>query len=186
MTCSFVLIRIHLYENILVQCMHNHFFIEATGSCVWALAGCGPLELSSPFPLIWRCCYHLIDISCYNAYVLFTCVDPSFNSSKCFRRRLFLEQVGKEEPFSQRAFCSQPGLTSPGPGPWSGGGPRGRALQKAEAVCLVNTAQKGVEQVCQMWSTCLWNARHSYLWCMPWVVNITHPYKPFENYFHLK
>ena len=55
-TCGFVLIRIHSYEYILVQCMHNHFVIEATGGCVWALAGCGPLELSSPFPPIRRPC----------------------------------------------------------------------------------------------------------------------------------
>ena len=37
------LIRIHSYEYILVQCMHNTFVIEATEGCVWVLAGCGPL-----------------------------------------------------------------------------------------------------------------------------------------------
>lgn len=40
--------------NILVKSMHNNLVIEATGGCVWALVGCGPLELSSPFPPIRR------------------------------------------------------------------------------------------------------------------------------------
>ncbi|XP_070710531.1 piggyBac transposable element-derived protein 4-like [Pempheris klunzingeri] len=39
--------------------------------------------------------YHMLDVSCYNAYVLFTAVDPSWNSAKNYRRRLFLEQVGR-------------------------------------------------------------------------------------------
>ncbi|KAL7393857.1 hypothetical protein ABVT39_016988 [Epinephelus coioides] len=45
----------------------------------------------------WPMCffYHLIDISCYNAYVLFTSVNPTWNGAKSFRRRLFLEQVGR-------------------------------------------------------------------------------------------
>ena len=43
MICGFVLIQIHSYEYILVQCMHNHFVIEVAVGCLWALAGCGPL-----------------------------------------------------------------------------------------------------------------------------------------------
>lgn len=39
--------------------------------------------------------YHMIDVPCYNAFVLFTSVDLSWSSNKSFRRRLFLEQVGR-------------------------------------------------------------------------------------------
>ena len=45
----------------------------------------------------WPMClfYHMVDVSCFNAYVLFTSVDPSWNSGKSFKRRLFLQQLGR-------------------------------------------------------------------------------------------
>ncbi|XP_061734550.1 piggyBac transposable element-derived protein 4-like isoform X2 [Nerophis ophidion] len=39
--------------------------------------------------------YHMVDVSCYNAYVLFTAVRPEWNRGKSFKRRLFLEEIGK-------------------------------------------------------------------------------------------
>ncbi|CAJ1069797.1 piggyBac transposable element-derived protein 4-like [Xyrichtys novacula] len=39
--------------------------------------------------------YHLVDVLCFNAYILFTSVDPSWNSGKNFKRRLFLQQLGR-------------------------------------------------------------------------------------------
>ncbi|CAD7081494.1 unnamed protein product [Hermetia illucens] len=38
---------------------------------------------------------NIIDISCYNAFILFTQVEPDWNKSKLYRRRLFLEQLGR-------------------------------------------------------------------------------------------
>ncbi|XP_058470744.1 piggyBac transposable element-derived protein 4-like [Solea solea] len=39
--------------------------------------------------------YHLLDISVYNAYVLWTAVDPTWNKAKTYRRRTFIEELGK-------------------------------------------------------------------------------------------
>nr|XP_061828933.1 piggyBac transposable element-derived protein 4-like isoform X1 [Nerophis lumbriciformis] len=39
--------------------------------------------------------YHMVDVSCYNAYVLFAAVHPEWNRGKSFKRRLFLEEIGK-------------------------------------------------------------------------------------------
>lgn len=36
----------------------------------------------------------MVDVSAYNAYVIFTAVVPSWNQAKLFRRRLFLEELG--------------------------------------------------------------------------------------------
>ncbi len=38
--------------------------------------------------------FNMVDISTYNAYVLFTAANPSWNQAKLFRRRLFLEELG--------------------------------------------------------------------------------------------
>ncbi len=38
--------------------------------------------------------FDMVDISAYNAYVLFTAANPSWNQAKLFRRRLFLEKLG--------------------------------------------------------------------------------------------
>ncbi len=38
--------------------------------------------------------FNMVDVSAYNAYVIFTAVDPSWNQAKLFRRRLFLEELG--------------------------------------------------------------------------------------------
>ncbi|KAI5087140.1 dual specificity protein phosphatase 26 isoform X1, partial [Silurus meridionalis] len=38
--------------------------------------------------------FNMMDISGYNAYVIFTAIDPSWNQRKLFRRRLFLEELG--------------------------------------------------------------------------------------------
>ncbi|XP_077397618.1 uncharacterized protein LOC144033417 isoform X3 [Festucalex cinctus] len=47
--------------------------------------------------LRWPMClfYHMLDISAFNAFVLFTQVEPTWNQQKLFRRRLFLEEVAK-------------------------------------------------------------------------------------------
>lgn len=39
--------------------------------------------------------YNMIDISAYNAFVIFTEIFPGWNSSKLYKRRLFLEELGK-------------------------------------------------------------------------------------------
>ncbi|XP_038584333.1 piggyBac transposable element-derived protein 4-like isoform X2 [Micropterus salmoides] len=39
--------------------------------------------------------YNMLDVSAYNAFVLWTAVDPSWNQGKTFKRRLFLEELGK-------------------------------------------------------------------------------------------
>nr|XP_033472352.1 piggyBac transposable element-derived protein 4-like [Epinephelus lanceolatus]XP_033472354.1 piggyBac transposable element-derived protein 4-like [Epinephelus lanceolatus] len=38
---------------------------------------------------------NILDVSSYNAFILFVAVDPSWNQRKLFRRRLFLEELGK-------------------------------------------------------------------------------------------
>ncbi|XP_028432779.1 piggyBac transposable element-derived protein 4-like [Perca flavescens] len=38
--------------------------------------------------------FNMVDVSAYNAYVIFTAVDPSWNQAKLFQRRLFLEELG--------------------------------------------------------------------------------------------
>ncbi|KAK3530583.1 hypothetical protein QTP86_028838 [Hemibagrus guttatus] len=38
--------------------------------------------------------FNMANVSAYNAYVLLTAVDPSWNQAKLFRRRLFLEELG--------------------------------------------------------------------------------------------
>ncbi|KAI5611526.1 dual specificity protein phosphatase 26 isoform X1, partial [Silurus asotus] len=38
--------------------------------------------------------FNMMDISGYNAYVIFTTIDPSWNQHKLFRRRLFSEELG--------------------------------------------------------------------------------------------
>ncbi|XP_063324172.1 piggyBac transposable element-derived protein 4-like [Pelmatolapia mariae] len=39
--------------------------------------------------------HHLLDISLYNGYVLWTAVDPAWQRSKSYRGRLYIEQVGE-------------------------------------------------------------------------------------------
>ncbi|XP_071396353.1 piggyBac transposable element-derived protein 4-like [Centroberyx affinis] len=39
--------------------------------------------------------YNMLDVSAYNAFVLWTAVDPSWNRAKTFKRRLFMEELGK-------------------------------------------------------------------------------------------
>lgn len=39
--------------------------------------------------------YNLVDVSSFNSFVLWSAVDPSWNQGKTFRRRLFLEELGK-------------------------------------------------------------------------------------------
>uniref|UniRef100_A0AAX7T8F5 PiggyBac transposable element-derived protein domain-containing protein n=1 Tax=Astatotilapia calliptera TaxID=8154 RepID=A0AAX7T8F5_ASTCA len=39
--------------------------------------------------------HHLLDISLYNGYVLWTAVDPAWQRNKGYRRRVYIEQVGE-------------------------------------------------------------------------------------------
>ena len=39
--------------------------------------------------------YNIVDVSAYNAYVLWTEINQQWNASKLYRRRLFLEELGK-------------------------------------------------------------------------------------------
>ncbi|XP_035521007.1 uncharacterized protein LOC118330532 isoform X2 [Morone saxatilis] len=39
--------------------------------------------------------YHILDVSAFNAFVLWTAVEPSWMQGKTFRRRLFMEELGK-------------------------------------------------------------------------------------------
>ncbi|XP_051938297.1 M-phase phosphoprotein 8 isoform X3 [Hippocampus zosterae] len=43
----------------------------------------------------WEMClfYHMLDVSCHNAFVLFTTLNPEWNQTKSFKRRLFLNEV---------------------------------------------------------------------------------------------
>lgn len=45
----------------------------------------------------WPMCifYHIIDVSCYNAFVLSKAIDPSWQRGKSLRRRIFMEEQGK-------------------------------------------------------------------------------------------
>ncbi|XP_035765650.1 piggyBac transposable element-derived protein 4-like [Neolamprologus brichardi] len=45
----------------------------------------------------WPMClfYHMIDVSLYNAFILFTAVEPEWNRGKRYRRRLFIDEVGR-------------------------------------------------------------------------------------------
>ncbi|KAK5608983.1 hypothetical protein CRENBAI_017675 [Crenichthys baileyi] len=61
--------------------------------------------------------YHMLDISWYNANVLFTSVDPNWKSNMCFTLPLFLEQVGRalitlpmERGVICQEDCLQPGI----------------------------------------------------------------------------
>ncbi|XP_054639996.1 piggyBac transposable element-derived protein 4-like [Dunckerocampus dactyliophorus] len=44
----------------------------------------------------WPMClfYHMLDISAFNAFLLYTSVNPGWNGNRLYRRRLFLEEVG--------------------------------------------------------------------------------------------
>ncbi|XP_033943723.1 piggyBac transposable element-derived protein 4-like [Pseudochaenichthys georgianus] len=50
-------------------------------------------RMTARWPLVMF--YNLIDISAYNAFVIFTEIFPEWNKSKLYRRRLFLEELGK-------------------------------------------------------------------------------------------
>ena len=39
--------------------------------------------------------YNIVDVSAYNAYVLWTEVNQQWNAGKLYKRRLFLEELGK-------------------------------------------------------------------------------------------
>lgn len=39
--------------------------------------------------------HHVIDVSLYNGYVLWTAVDPGWQQGKSYRRRLYIEEVGE-------------------------------------------------------------------------------------------
>ncbi|XP_063049276.1 piggyBac transposable element-derived protein 4-like [Engraulis encrasicolus] len=39
--------------------------------------------------------YNMLDVSAYNAFIIWTEVDPGWNSRKTFRRRLFLDELGR-------------------------------------------------------------------------------------------
>ncbi|KAK3541436.1 hypothetical protein QTP86_025571, partial [Hemibagrus guttatus] len=40
--------------------------------------------------------FNMIDVSAYNSFVLWREMDPSWNQGKCHKRRLFLEELGRE------------------------------------------------------------------------------------------
>lgn len=40
--------------------------------------------------------YNVVDIACYNAYVLYNILNPNINKGKSHRRRLFLLALGRE------------------------------------------------------------------------------------------
>ncbi|XP_019736039.1 LOW QUALITY PROTEIN: piggyBac transposable element-derived protein 4-like [Hippocampus comes] len=44
----------------------------------------------------WPMClfYHLLDVSAFNAFILYTHVNPGWNAKKLYKRRLFLEELG--------------------------------------------------------------------------------------------
>ncbi|XP_049323545.1 piggyBac transposable element-derived protein 4-like [Astyanax mexicanus] len=48
--------------------------------------------------------YNMLDVSAYNAYVVWTEIDPGWNGEKPFKRRLFLEELGKSlvSPYIER------------------------------------------------------------------------------------
>lgn len=48
--------------------------------------------------------YSILDVSAYNAFVVWTEIDPGWNGEKTFKRRLFLEELGKclVSPFIER------------------------------------------------------------------------------------
>ena len=39
--------------------------------------------------------FNMLDVSAYNSFVLWTEMDPMWNKQKCFKRRLFLEELGE-------------------------------------------------------------------------------------------
>ena len=39
--------------------------------------------------------HNILDVSACNAYVVWTAIDPAWNQGKCFKRRLFLAELGK-------------------------------------------------------------------------------------------
>ncbi|KAJ4449074.1 hypothetical protein ANN_00469 [Periplaneta americana] len=54
--------------------------------------------------------YNILDVSAYNAYVLWTSIDPNWNANKLTRRRLFLEELEKsltKEHISSRKHFSR-------------------------------------------------------------------------------
>ncbi|XP_054639964.1 piggyBac transposable element-derived protein 4-like [Dunckerocampus dactyliophorus] len=74
----------------------------------------------------WPMClfYHMVDVSCYNAFVLFTEINPDWNPGKLNKRRLFLEELGMaliEPEMLRRGPLKTQGLqtaeATPGPAP---------------------------------------------------------------------
>ncbi|CAM4572486.1 unnamed protein product [Leuciscus chuanchicus] len=52
--------------------------------------------------------YNLIDVSAFNAFVLWVAVDPSWNQEKTFKRRLFLEELGRMLVYPQMERAPPP------------------------------------------------------------------------------
>ena len=48
--------------------------------------------------------HNILDVSACNAYVVWTAIDPAWNQGKCFKRKLFLAELGKDlvTPLIQR------------------------------------------------------------------------------------
>jgi hypothetical protein len=40
--------------------------------------------------------FNMIDVTAYNAFIFWTTINPNWNGNKLTKRRLFLEQLGKE------------------------------------------------------------------------------------------
>lgn len=40
--------------------------------------------------------YNMLDVSAYNSFILWREINPTWNQGKCHKRRLFLEELGRE------------------------------------------------------------------------------------------
>ncbi|KAK6312560.1 hypothetical protein J4Q44_G00182240 [Coregonus suidteri] len=58
---------------------------------VTATYSCQRMTARWPFVIF----YNIVDVSAYNAYVLWTEINQQWNGGKLYRRRLFLEELGK-------------------------------------------------------------------------------------------
>ncbi|KAL4009285.1 hypothetical protein ACER0C_003137 [Sarotherodon galilaeus] len=59
--------------------------------------------------------HHMIDVSLYNGFVLWTAVDPAWKQSKSHRRRLYIEEVGEalvKPHMARRERLPRPSLTA--------------------------------------------------------------------------
>lgn len=98
----------------------------------------------------WPICllYHMIDISCFNAFILFTTINPRWTEKKKIYKRILFDWDGTG---SHWAWMSKEGKGGIQVGLKSGCGISSCTLCQAQTMRLLSVAAEGVQLLWQMW-----------------------------------